>query len=128
MFVTNIFDAKVVHAKVEPDELRSMFPEARHVGLFKISVACQTELEKIIGKDAGLWEAVHSFSDFYVDITINNLFTLPVMFDDIIGYQLQWHFHVLVLIERCFEIHIFDVCTAKFDVGHTNNAVPHDFR
>jgi hypothetical protein len=51
-----------------------MFPEARCVGLFKVSMACQTEFEEFIGKDAGLWEAVHSFFDFHVDITINGLF------------------------------------------------------
>ncbi len=37
-------------------------------------MACQTEFEKFVGKDAGLWEAVHSFSDFHVDLTINSLF------------------------------------------------------
>jgi hypothetical protein len=51
-----------------------MFPEARHVGLFKVSMAYQMEFEEFVGKDTGLWEAVHSFSDFHVDITINNLF------------------------------------------------------
>ncbi len=49
------------------------------------------------------------------------------MFNDIIRYQLQWHFYVLISIERCFEIHILDVCTAEFGIGHTDNAVPHDF-
>ncbi len=44
------------------------------MGLFKVSMACQTEFEEFVGKDAGLWEAVQTFSDFYVDITINSLF------------------------------------------------------
>jgi hypothetical protein len=71
VFITNVFDAKVVHAQVEPDELWDMFPEARHVGLFEVPMACKTEFEELVGKDAGLWEAVHTFSDFHVDITIN---------------------------------------------------------
>ncbi len=45
------------------------------MGLFKVSMACQTEFEEFVDKDAGLWEAVHFFSDFHVDITINSLFT-----------------------------------------------------
>ncbi len=45
------------------------------MGLFEVSLACQPEFEKFVGKDAGLWEAIHSFSDFHVDITINGLFT-----------------------------------------------------
>jgi hypothetical protein len=48
--------------------------EVGHVGLFKVSMACQTEFEEIVGKDSGLWEAVHIFPDFHVDITINGLF------------------------------------------------------
>jgi hypothetical protein len=32
------------------------------------------EFEEFLGKDAGLWEAAHTFSDFHVDITINGLF------------------------------------------------------
>ncbi len=50
------------------------------------------------------------------------------MFNDIVKYQPQWRFHVLVSIERCFEIHIPDVGAAKFGIGHADNAVPHDFR
>jgi hypothetical protein len=56
------------------------------MGLFEVSMACQTEFEEFVGKDASLWEAVHSFSDFHVDITINNLFVLSVMFNDILRY------------------------------------------
>ncbi len=50
------------------------------------------------------------------------------MFGDIVGYQLQWHFHVLVSIKRCLEIHILDVSATKFAIGRADNAVPHDFR
>jgi hypothetical protein len=51
-----------------------VFPEAMQVGLFEVSMACQMEFEEFVGKDAGLWEAVHTFFDFHVDITINGLF------------------------------------------------------
>jgi hypothetical protein len=51
-----------------------VFPEARCVRLFKVPKACKTEFEELVGKDAGLWEAVHTLSDFYVDITINGFF------------------------------------------------------
>jgi hypothetical protein len=50
------------------------------------------------------------------------------MFDDFTGYQSQWHFHVLVLTKRCFEIHILDVSTAELGIECAENAVPHDFR
>ncbi len=50
------------------------------------------------------------------------------MFNDIVGYLSQWHFLLLILIKRCFEKHILDVSNAEFDIGHADNAVPHDFR
>ncbi len=50
------------------------------------------------------------------------------MFNDIVRNQSQWHFHVLILIERCFEIHIFNVGTSAFGIVHADNAVPHVFR
>jgi hypothetical protein len=43
VFVTNVFDAKVVYAQVEPDGLRDMFLEARHVGLFEVPMPCKME-------------------------------------------------------------------------------------
>ncbi len=64
----------MLHAQVEPDGSWSVFPEAMQVGLFEVSMACQMEFEEFVGKDAGLWEAVHTFFDFHVDITINGLF------------------------------------------------------
>ncbi len=98
------------------------------MGLFDVSMVCQMEFEEFVGKDAGLWEAVHTFSDFHVDTTINGLFAYSLMFDEIVGYQLQWHFHVLVSIKRFFKVHILDVGAAKFGVGRTDNAVPHYFQ
>ncbi len=50
------------------------------------------------------------------------------MFDGIFGNQLQWHFHVLILINRCFDIHFLDVGAKKFGIGCADNAVPHDIR
>ncbi len=45
------------------------------MSLFKVSMAGKTEFEELVGKEAGLWEAVHTFPDFHVDITINCFFT-----------------------------------------------------
>jgi hypothetical protein len=37
-------------------------------------MACQKEFEEFVGKDAGLCEAIHTYPNFHVDITINGLF------------------------------------------------------
>ncbi len=31
-------------------------------------------LEEFVGKNAGLWEAVHAFADFHVDVSIKMLY------------------------------------------------------
>jgi hypothetical protein len=41
VFVTDIFDAKVVHAQVEPDVLWDVFLEARCMELFEVPMACK---------------------------------------------------------------------------------------
>ncbi len=53
--------------------------------LFEVPMACKTEFEELVGKDAGLWEAVHTLSDFHEGITISRFFAYSVMFDDIFG-------------------------------------------
>ncbi len=53
------------------------------MGLLEVPMACKMEFEEFVGKDAGLWEAIHTLSDFHVNITINHFFALSIMFHDI---------------------------------------------
>jgi hypothetical protein len=53
VFITNVFDAEVIHTQGELDGSCNVFPEARHVGLFEVSMACKTEFKELVGKDAG---------------------------------------------------------------------------
>jgi hypothetical protein len=46
------------------------------VELIEVSMMCLMEFEEFVGKDAGLWEVIHTFSDFHVDIAFNNLFLI----------------------------------------------------
>ncbi len=45
------------------------------MGLFEVSMAGKSEFEELVGKDAGLWEAIHTLPDIHVEITINGFFT-----------------------------------------------------
>jgi hypothetical protein len=38
-------------------------------------MACKTKFEELVGMDAGLWKAIHTLSNFHVDIPINGFFT-----------------------------------------------------
>jgi hypothetical protein len=44
------------------------------VGLFEVPMACKSEFEELVGKDAGLWEAIHTLSDFHVDVIFDDIF------------------------------------------------------
>ncbi len=35
--------------------------------------------------------------------------------------------HVLILVEGCFKIHVFDISTTKFGTWGANHTVPHNF-
>ncbi len=54
------------------------------MGLFEVTIACKTEFEELVGKDAGLWEAIRTVSDIHVDKNINGFFVYSVMFNDIV--------------------------------------------
>ena len=49
------------------------------------------------------------------------------MCNDVVGDQAHGHFHVLVTVERRFEVHVFDVGATKFGTGRAHDAIPHDF-
>ena len=68
--VANILYPEVIHAQVEPDGTGDVLPEAGRVRLLEISMAGEALAEEFVGKNAGLWEAVHSPAYFHVGITI----------------------------------------------------------
>ncbi len=49
------------------------------------------------------------------------------MGNDVIGKKFEGHVHVLVLVEGCLEIHVFDIGTTKFGAWGANHTVPHNF-
>ncbi len=49
------------------------------------------------------------------------------MVDYVIWKELEGHSHVLILIKRGFEIHVFDVGVTKFGSWGTDDTVPHYF-
>jgi hypothetical protein len=47
--------------------------------------------------------------------------------NDVIGKKFEGHAHVLVSVEGCFEVHVFDIGTTKFGAWGANHTVPHNF-
>ena len=66
-------------------------------------------------------------TNLHVDKTIEDFLKEALMCDDVIGEKRQWHLHILISIERCFEIHILDVGATELGSRGANHAIPHDF-
>ncbi len=62
-------------------------------------------------------------SNFYVYLVIEGFLLQFVVVNYVIWDELEGHSHVLVLIERCFEINVFDVGTTKFGSWGTDDTV-----
>ncbi len=64
--------------------------------------------------------------NLHVDKTIEDFHKEVVMRNDVVREKRQWHLHILILIERHFEIHILDVGTIELGSRGANHAIPHD--
>ncbi len=65
--------------------------------------------------------------NLHVDKTIEDFHEEIVMCDDVFGEKRLWHLHILISIERRFEIHILDVGATQLGSRGANHAIPHDF-
>jgi hypothetical protein len=70
VFAANILDAKIVHTKCERYGLIVVLPEAWCDGTLAVAVLIQTSFLEFLRKYTRLWEAVHSFFNFDVDVSI----------------------------------------------------------
>ncbi len=81
--------------------------------LLIVAVNAEAFLEMFVSQDAGMWETVHSLANSHVDVTIQYLVIESVVVNDIRWEKGQWHFHILVPVEGCFEVHVLDVGASK---------------
>ena len=65
--------------------------------------------------------------DLHVDVAIECFFPEVVVFNDVVGEELEGHSHVFVSIKRRFKIHVFYIGPTKFGSWHTNHTVSHFF-
>lgn len=85
MFAANILDAEVINDESEADGASLVGEETRGVWCRMVPEGSKV-LDKTFvgGKDAGLWETIHAFSDLDEDITVLSEGSKVVMFHDII--------------------------------------------
>ena len=61
------FDTKVVNDKAKRDVAPHVAPEAGSVLALIVALSVETLFEELVGKNAGLGEAVHAHLDFDID-------------------------------------------------------------
>ncbi len=72
LFVS-VSDAKIVNNQGEHEVAVEMFPQAGGHRVWYIAKRGKEFVEPVVGKLAGLWEAIHAFAHLSVDVAIRNL-------------------------------------------------------
>ena len=62
-----------------------------------------------------------------MNLAIECFFLEIVVFNNVIWEELEGHLHVLISIERRFEIHVFDIGATEFSSRCADYTVPHYF-
>ncbi len=89
-----------------------------------VAVLIQTLLQEFLFKNTRLWEAIHSFLNFYVDESIGGDFVGEVVHgDELFREVLDLHAHVLRTCHWCHEVDIFEVNGAVACTLCQDNAV-----
>ncbi len=66
-------------------------------------------------------------SNLHVYIAIEGFLPQIVVVNDVVWKKLEVYLHVLVLIKRCFKIHVFGIGTTKIGSWGTGDTLPHYF-
>jgi hypothetical protein len=71
MLFADILDAEITDNEDKGNRTSSMFEVAWSGCDGSIAILGEVEYKTFVGKDTGLWEAIHAFVDLDVDITID---------------------------------------------------------
>ena len=91
-----VLDAKIIHYKDKGEVASVVFPEPGCVSAFIVAVSSKAFAKEIVGKDTGLWKAVHTFAYFGVYPTVVDE-VVEIVFDlDLLGYVVNVETYVFV--------------------------------
>ena len=68
--LVGVAHAKVVNHEREHDVVRDVSEKTRSVGALDLAVSAEAPDETSLAELAGLWEAIHAFSNFKVDVPV----------------------------------------------------------
>ena len=126
-----ILNAKIVDGKGEGEGLGGVAPETGGVRDGSVTKRCQVSAQLIVGKDGGFFQAIHSFSDLDVGITLGIEVGRGklILFLDVLWDVLAMNSHVLIDCHVANQEKIFQVggAISGSSVGIGDDAVPVEF-
>ena len=74
MFLSNIFDPKIIYDQRETHWPPLVFPEAWRLGTLIVPFLVQSLFQQFLRKYACVRQAIHSFDTFYVEVSLHVYF------------------------------------------------------
>ena len=123
------FYPKIVDDEAENDTSPDVMPEARSVLALVVALFGQSLFEELVGNDdAGLGEAVHSFSNFNVDpfFVIDQVLEV-VFYDDFFRDDVESEAHVFRIGHRSVEVEVGQVNIKEHGAWCADGGVDEEF-
>jgi len=116
--------SKIIDNEAENDAAPDVTPEARNVLALVVTFFGKSLLEELVGNDAGLGEAVHSFPNFDVDPSVFvNLVPEDVFYDDLLRDDVESEAHVFWIGHWCVEVEVGQVNAGEYGARCTYRGV-----
>ncbi len=122
------FYSKIIEDKAENDAAPDVMPEAGSVLALVVTFFKKLFLNDLVGNDAGLGEAVHSFPNFDVDpsVVVNQVPEV-VFYDDLLRDDVELEVHVFRIGQRGVEVEVGQVNAEEHGARCTYRGVDEEF-
>ena len=122
------FYSKIIDDEAENDAASDVTPEARSVLALVVSFFGKSLLEELVGNDAGLGEAIHSFPNFDVDPSnfVNQVLEV-VFYDDLFWDDVELEAHVFRIGYRGVKVKVGQVNAKEHGTRCTYPEVDEEF-
>jgi hypothetical protein len=104
-----------------------VFPKARGIFAFIISVRGKTLTQELVCKDAGLRQTPDGLAHLEINISANDFVEKVILGDDPRKKQVDGYFHVLVPVKCCRQVEIADVEAHVARLQDAEDTIPMEF-
>ena len=104
VILANVLNSKIFNKKRKGNVLAGLFPERSSACHWGVAEFGKVELESVVGKFSGLFQAWYTLLNIYVNPPISGKCVNVVFGDNFFGGDGTGNFHILVPIHRCVVI------------------------